>query len=62
MDSRCKSCCYNTPKTRGGRGRICNGSTMKDHSRCPEWVINEYGRNHSPRTLVMSELVESNKV
>lgn len=37
----CKGCEYNTPKTRGGKGRICNGVTMRDLRRCPEWVINE---------------------
>lgn len=62
MDARCSGCRYNTPKTRGGSGKICNGYTMADHSRCPEWVINEYLKDVNPRTLVMSELVQHNKV
>ena len=35
----CKGCEYNTPKTQGGKGRICNGFTQP--KRCPEWRINE---------------------
>jgi len=37
----CKGCAYNTPKTKGGYGRLCNGSTIIKHNRCPEWRINE---------------------
>lgn len=35
----CLGCEYNTPKTKGGQGRICNGYTQP--TRCPEWVIHE---------------------
>ena len=38
---KCQGCKYNTPKTQGGQGRMCNGYTMKDYNRCPEWVIHE---------------------
>ena len=61
-DPRCQRCRYNTPKTKGGKGRLCNGLTMTKYSRCPEWVINEYLRDVKPRTLVMSKVVSYNKV
>lgn len=35
----CRECEYNIPKTKGGKGRICNGFTQP--KRCPEWCINE---------------------
>ena len=41
----CIGCAYNTFKTKGGEGKICNGSTMKNFNRCPEWRINEAIRN-----------------
>lgn len=62
MDVRCNGCRYNTPKAKGGDGRICNGYTMNDHNRCPEWVINEYIKDKQPKTLAMDELVTSNRV
>jgi hypothetical protein len=34
----CSGCTFNTPKTQGGEGRICNGFTQP--KRCPEWVMN----------------------
>jgi len=39
----CKGCEYNTPKTKGGKGRICNGFTQPE--RCPEWRMNELAKN-----------------
>lgn len=37
----CIGCPYNTPKTQGGYGKTCNGYTMEEFGRCPEWRINE---------------------
>ncbi|GAI13922.1 unnamed protein product [marine sediment metagenome] len=37
----CIGCPYNTPKTQGGYGKTCNGYTMEEEGRCPEWRINE---------------------
>jgi len=37
----CIGCPENTPKTQGGYGRTCNGYTMEEEGRCPEWRINE---------------------
>ena len=36
---KCMGCKYNTPMTKGGEGRICNGYTQHDFGRCPEWAI-----------------------
>lgn len=44
-NARCASCRYNTPKTRGGVGRLCNGEAMRLHNRCPEWAIDQYIAN-----------------
>ena len=44
MNNKCKNCTgclYNTPKTKGGYGRVCDGLTMIKYGRCPEWRINE---------------------
>jgi len=41
----CRGCKYNTPKTQGGRGRLCDGFTQP--IRCPDWAINEYIRTHT---------------
>lgn len=46
---RCVGCRYNTPKTQGGLGRECNGGAMDDHSRCPEWAINDFLKTHTFR-------------
>jgi len=40
----CQGCEYNTPKTKGGFGRICNGYTQAQFGRCPEWRKNELCR------------------
>ena len=61
-DPRCQKCRYNTFKTRGGRGNICNGLTMTQHSRCPEWVINEYLEKVKPKVMVMTMVVTYNRV
>lgn len=45
MEGYCTGCKYNTPKTRGGQGRICNGYTRALYGRCPEWVINEANKS-----------------
>lgn len=37
----CQGCKYNTTKTKGGQGKICNGYTMKEFNRCPAWRISE---------------------
>jgi hypothetical protein len=37
----CMGCPYNTTKMQGGRGKLCNGYTMKEYGRCPEWRISE---------------------
>lgn len=45
LHPQCQGCKYNTPKTRGGQGRICNGFTQP--TRCPEWAIREYHQHHT---------------
>ena len=40
-EPKCEGCQYNTPKTRGGQGKICNGYTMTEEGRCPQWRISE---------------------
>jgi len=42
-DVECKGCEYNTPRTKGGKGRICSGRIQmgNNRTRCPEWRINE---------------------
>lgn len=42
----CIKCPYNTPKTQGGHGRICNGYTQEKFNRCPEWRIKELNGGH----------------
>jgi len=37
----CIGCPENTPKTKGGFGKTCNGYTMEKFGRCPEWKIHE---------------------
>lgn len=37
----CRSCPYNTFKSKGGYGKICNGYTMAKEKRCPEWRMSE---------------------
>lgn len=44
---RCVGCRYNTFRSRGGMGKECNGGTMDDHRRCPEWAINEFLETHT---------------
>jgi len=61
-DLRCKGCRYNTFKTKGGNGKICNGITMTKHDRCPEWVINEYLSSSTKVWFSMNDVVLSNKV
>jgi len=61
-EPKCRGCKYNTFKTHGGKGKVCNGGTMKNYSRCPEWAINEYLCRPGVKTLVMNELVASNRV
>ena len=61
-DTRCKECRYNIFRTRGGKGKICNGSTMTQYSRCPEWVINEYMEKVKPKTMVMTSVVMYNRI
>ena len=58
----CRYCRYNAYKTKGGKGKICNGETMRLKSRCPEWAINEYLQVKQPRTLKMSEVVNFNQI
>lgn len=61
-DRRCLNCKYNTPKAKGGEGRICNGFTMEKHNRCPEWVISEFNNPSGAKYYPMSEIVEGLKV
>ena len=43
----CKHCVYNITKTKGGFGKLCNGYTVKQYGRCPEWRITE-SRDNTP--------------
>jgi hypothetical protein len=61
-DARCSGCKYNTPKSRGGVGRVCNGFTMSEYDRCPEWVVNEYLKTALPVYLKMSDCINYNRV
>ncbi len=62
-DERCVGCIYNVPVKMGGEGWLCNGITMTQNNRCPEWVINAYRKTLKfKQPFVMSELVESLKL
>jgi len=59
-DSRCTGCKYNTPKKHGGFGRGCNGYTMREFDRCPEFVINSMKRIYG--NVSMNDIVNLLKV
>ena len=48
---KCKDCLYNISKTKGGHGKICNGYTMQEFNRCPEWRISELRRQEAEAYL-----------
>ena len=58
----CKECQYNTFKTRGGKGKLCNGDLMARRLRCPEWAINDYVDNNVEAAFSMKNCIEYHKV
>jgi len=58
----CVGCKYNTYKTQGGQGKICNGETMAKKLRCPEWAINEFTHNNPTKDFSMHNVIEYMKV
>ena len=52
----CKDCPYNIPKTKGGFGRLCNGSTQETSERCPEWRIAELKENYENNYEILKTL------
>jgi hypothetical protein len=58
-NNQCSECKYNTFKSKGGKGKICNGVTMEKYQRCPEWAINEYNSSGKAlKSFRMSDVVE----
>lgn len=54
-DQRCIGCKYN---------RICNGYTMSEENRCPEWVISEFLKTFKPvgrEQWTMKMVIDSNR-
>jgi hypothetical protein len=60
--NRCSECKYNTPKTKGGSGRNCNGITMEKYQRCPEWAINAYLASKTVVIFTMHDVIQSMRV
>jgi len=55
----CQGCRYNTSKNiSGGLGRTCNGGTMQNRNRCPEWAINLYMQEVHTEVLSMHDVVQ----
>lgn len=62
----CVGCRWRVPKSLGGEGIVCNGSTMKEHGRCPEWAISWFLRYQFTGgkgvIWVMQDVVEANQL
>lgn len=57
----CQKCPYNIFKSKGGYGKVCNGYTMAEEKRCPEWRIKEMQReNEKAADRTLKQLFDMN--
>jgi len=66
-NTQCAGCRYNTPRCRGGVGKLCTGESMRLHNRCPEWAAGQYVSNcqivgQNIPADITSAVMESNRL